>query len=140
MRVSPSASRPCGPREGCYSGRTLIVVQLIVTSWTKASRGAPDATKRNASPTALVVPGMSLGSDTLLLHKVAFNEPTFEPRSSCEAVGMDRLRDLVHSLALRTEGQTLRAQYVWSLASGAPERPHGRAIRVRPGESCQILS
>ena len=53
----------------------MIVVQRLVTEWTKASRGAPGATRRNATPEAAplapVLPGRP---DGYLEHQVVFDE------------------------------------------------------------------
>jgi hypothetical protein len=53
------------------------VVQRVRTSWTKKSRGGPEAARRNAAPTAfLLPPGLSSA-----LHEVAVRESdSFEPR------------------------------------------------------------
>ncbi|MER5537413.1 hypothetical protein [Streptomyces mirabilis] len=53
------------------------VVQRVRTSWTKKSRGGSEAARRNAAPTAfLLPPGLSSA-----LHEVAMRESdSFEPR------------------------------------------------------------
>ncbi|MFF3889919.1 hypothetical protein [Streptomyces sp. NPDC001914] len=54
------------------------VVQRVSTSWTKKSRGGSEAARRNAAPTAfLLPPGLRSG-----LHEVAMLESeSFEPRT-----------------------------------------------------------
>ncbi|MFE7275028.1 hypothetical protein [Streptomyces sp. NPDC057623] len=54
------------------------VVQRVRTSWTKKSRGGPEAARRNAAPTAFLLPaGLSCA-----LHEVAMGESeSFEPRT-----------------------------------------------------------
>ncbi|MEU6139998.1 hypothetical protein ABZ848_06500 [Streptomyces sp. NPDC047081] len=53
------------------------VVQWVRTSWTKKSRGGPEAARRNATPTAfLLPPGLSSA-----LHEIEMREfDSFEPR------------------------------------------------------------
>ncbi|NHZ33283.1 hypothetical protein [Massilia rubra] len=49
------------------------LIQVIETSWSAASRGAPGALARNAVPERVPVPDCAL-DDALLLHLVAFHE------------------------------------------------------------------
>lgn len=88
----------------------------------------------------LAVPSTST-DDEVLVHDVLFDESVdFEPRSQWTAVGFERAKALVPPLHLRDEFPVLRVQFVWTFGEGAPERPHGRAIRLRRGDWCQILS
>ncbi|MFC8431134.1 hypothetical protein [Streptomyces sp. NPDC057253] len=58
-----------------------VVVQRVCTSWTKKSRGGSEAARRNAAPTAfLLPPGMTAG-----LHEVAMRESDFfEPSTEVQ--------------------------------------------------------
>lgn len=118
----------------------MIVVQLIRTRWTKISRGEPGASKRNASPTALLVPATSLKGEAVV-HDVRLDErEDFSPSFKCTAVTFEQAKELVRPIEVRDEGQTLRVRFIWNFTVGAPERSHGRAIRLHRGEWCQILS
>ncbi|MGW1613321.1 hypothetical protein ACWCQZ_28605 [Streptomyces sp. NPDC002285] len=56
--------------------RMDVVVQRVHTSWTKKSRGGPEAARRNAAPTAFLLPD-DLRSG---VHEVAMRESDcFEP-------------------------------------------------------------
>ena len=57
----------------------LVVVQSVSTRWTKASRGAPSAAVRNATPEVLSLPQLPHSDDAAVLwHEVQFEEPLFE--------------------------------------------------------------
>lgn len=62
-------------------GAMDVVVQRVCTSWTKKSRGGSEAARRNAAPTAfLLPPGMSAGP-----HGVVMRESdSFEPRTQVQ--------------------------------------------------------
>ncbi|MGY0231041.1 hypothetical protein [Longispora urticae] len=84
------------------------VTQWVRTSWTKASRGGPAATRRNATP-----PGYPLPLTTApLLHDVTLNErddftPAFEHRHAAPTtlVGL-RIRERNGLLDIRFDGAT----------------------------------
>lgn len=70
----------------------MIVVQRLVTEWTKASRGAPGAVKRNAAPEALLLPQGLLGRrDEYREHEVTFGEREGFEASGERVVGEARL-------------------------------------------------
>ena len=118
----------------------MIVVQLIRTRWTKLSRGAPGASKRNTAPVVLLVPNTPVTGEAIV-HEVLFAERSdFNPSWECTAVTLEQAKERVRPIELRDESQTLRARFIWNFTAGAPERPHGRAIRLQRGEWCQILS
>src|SRR5262245_57589988 len=54
----------------------VVVVQQVLTHWTKASRGGAEATRRNAVPEAVTLPLSHIKTvgHTRLLHKVAYRE------------------------------------------------------------------
>src|SRR5262245_8404066 len=54
----------------------VVVVQEVLTYWTKASRGGAEATRRNAVPEAVTLPLSHITTVGLtgLLHKVAYRE------------------------------------------------------------------
>lgn len=53
--------------------RVQTLIQVIETTWSGASRGAPGSSARNAVPERVPVPDCAL-DDALLLHLVAFHE------------------------------------------------------------------
>ncbi|TDP96213.1 hypothetical protein [Labedaea rhizosphaerae] len=54
-----------------------IAAQVVTTSWTKRSRGAPAADRRNAAPISFPLPDVTLP----VLHEVMMDECSdFEPR------------------------------------------------------------
>ncbi len=102
------------------------VVQWVRTSWTKASRGGPDATRRNVTPLAFPLPA----GDGPLVHGIVMREgEDFVPhaRHQAELPAADELD-------LRPVGRRLRIQLVAS-AWGMPRR-HRRppAVLLEPGE------
>lgn len=56
-----------------------LYLQSIRTEWSKKSRGAPEATQRNATPDVLPVDGSPVPVDeaTVSIHQVRFIEPAF---------------------------------------------------------------
>lgn len=69
----------------------MIVVQRVVTQWTKQSRGGAPATRRNAVPEAFPVP--STGRSAVLVHAVEARERDgFAPYDTVES--LDRLPDI----------------------------------------------
>lgn len=70
----------------------MIVVQRLVTEWTKASRGAPGAVKRNATPAALPLPpGLLERREPYREHEVTFGERQAFEASGERVVGEARL-------------------------------------------------
>jgi hypothetical protein len=54
----------------------MILVQHIICSWSKASRGGPSAARRNAVPEALPLPDAGVGKrgDALIQHTASYGE------------------------------------------------------------------
>ena len=103
-----------------------VVAQWVRTSWTKRSRGGPEATRRNAAPVAFVLPAARCP----LVHEIQMDESDdFEPLISVADAPPDR------SGVLLTEADgRLRVQVVHS-AWGAPRnRRRGPVVRLSPGE------
>lgn len=68
----------------------MIVVQRVVTSWTKQSRGGAAATRRNAVPEAFTLPAG--GESGVLIHEVDVRENgDFAPVSAVRT--LERLPD-----------------------------------------------
>ncbi|WP_217549346.1 hypothetical protein [Streptomyces sp. GbtcB6] len=104
------------------------VVQRVRTSWTKKSRGGPEAARRNATPTAFSLPpGLSSA-----LHEVAMQEPdSFEPRM--------QVRDLsAPGVILREVNGLLRVDPPEVSMFAMPRRNRRPpAVRLAPGQWLQ---
>jgi hypothetical protein len=104
------------------------VVQRVRTSWTKTSRGGPEAARRNAAPTVfLLPPGLSSA-----LHEVAMRESDFfEPRM--------QVRDLSSpGVILREVDGLLRVDPPVVTIFAMPRRTRRPpAVRLAPGQWLQ---
>jgi len=119
---------------------STVVVQALVTRWTKESRGGPGAALRNATPTALSLPAEQTRAGEVRVHGVAFDERTgFEPTSTLTVCNLIEFHRVVPGLELRAEAGTLRVRFIWTYFLGAPRRSHGRAIRLLPGQWCRLI-
>lgn len=105
-----------------------VVVQRVLTSWTKKSRGGLEAARRNAAPTAfLLPPGLSSA-----LHEVAMRESdSFEPRM--------RVGDLsAPGTVLREADGLLRVDPPAVTMFAMPRRDRRPpAVRLAPGQWLQ---
>lgn len=104
------------------------VVQLVRTSWTKRSRGGPEAARRNAAPTAFPLPA----DLSWALHEVAMEEfDSFEPRM--------QMRDLSDpGTVLREADGLLRVAPPEVTRFAMPRRDRRPpAVRLAPGEWLQ---
>jgi len=54
-----------------------IIIQIIETQWTKASRGAPHSDRRNKVPQITRIPEVDANSSTLLHHVVHYEHDNF---------------------------------------------------------------
>lgn len=96
-----------------------LLVQRIRVVWTKASRGAPGAARRNAVPRALPFPTAS--DDAYVLHHATcLEEAGFTPRSHQRHE--DRHRDREGDLRFLTRDGTLHVGFEWSRETGEPQR------------------
>ena len=88
-----------------------VVIQLIHTQWSKASRGGDGARQRSAFPTQLPLPIESFAAPATL-HRVGFSEfSDFERRESVErgdAISALPVRDL----ALTRDGEKLAVKFI----------------------------
>jgi hypothetical protein len=102
-----------------------ITVQWVRTSWTKRSRGAVAAARRNAAPVGFAVPRMRSG----LAHGVEMSEHDgFTPRT-----GQKDLREV--GVSLRDEGDRLRVLARVEPLFGLPPRARRPpAVRLLPGQ------
>ncbi|MEU9139345.1 hypothetical protein AB0D33_25875 [Streptomyces sp. NPDC048404] len=101
------------------------VVQRVRTSWTKKSRGGPDAALRNAAPTVFSLPPGLCSA----LHEVDMRESdSFEPRM--------QVRDLsAPGTILREVGGVLRVDPPAISMFAVPRRSRRPpAVRLAPGQ------
>ncbi len=119
---------------------SLIVIQKLITRWTKESRGGPAADARNATPGALPIPGTAPGTTGILLHTITFFErDRFAPNPTYSVIEWDAVCELIPDLELRLDESTLRVRYRYSHALGAPERPSGGVTHLGPGQWCRVV-
>ncbi|GAA5066187.1 hypothetical protein HNP84_001189 [Thermocatellispora tengchongensis] len=117
----------------------MVVVQRIVTRWSKQSRGAAEATRRGALPTALPVPPAPEGAGPLLLHDVLLDEEAgYAP---AETVAAHPLPARVAGLALdlREDG-VLRVRSTPGFASYPIRRREESLFRLAPGHRGRYLA
>ncbi|MCL2581903.1 MAG: hypothetical protein FWE35_05545 [Streptosporangiales bacterium] len=105
-----------------------VIAQLVRTEWTKQSRGGTGAARRNAVPTAFLLPSVH----PPLTHTVVMDErDDFEPAESLEYALPDKT-----IVRLKEADGKLRVQL--EAASGLPQRKHRPpAIWLARGEWMQ---
>src|SRR5262249_28036517 len=82
-----------------------VVVQWVRTSWTKRSRGEPEATRRNAAPTAFRLPPRQ----PPFVHQIVMDERDgFQPHSTIQVGLPDTNAD--SNVVLREDNGLLRVQ------------------------------
>ncbi|MEE6311103.1 hypothetical protein V1634_30150 [Plantactinospora veratri] len=104
-----------------------VTVQRIRTTWSKRSRGFPQAALRNSAPTAFPLPDLPDGPLPLLHEVVMREENDFVPE-------VRSVHDLPprHELNLRLMRDVLRVQLPASF--GAPVRNHRPVVMLQHGE------
>jgi hypothetical protein len=119
---------------------TTIAIQSIETWWTKASRGAPGAAARAASPRALPLM-QTQGKTQVDFHRVLFDEhANFSARSGVVGLSLQEAQRKVPGVVLHTTVDAIHVMFTWDPYSlGAPERRNGHAIRLEAGQWCQII-
>src|SRR6185503_8816815 len=86
------------------SEKSMIVIQKLVTRWTKASRGGSAAARRNATPLASMLPPPPRGTHGVFLHTLTFDEAaSFVPMTSFEVLELDDALEHIRDLQVRTE-------------------------------------
>ena len=119
---------------------TIVIIQRLVTRWTKESRGEPGATRRNATPVALPVPGVPPKAEGILLHSVSFFEREgFEADPVSTLVPFEEYPRDLPELMLRRSADDLGVRCLWTYALGAPERPHGGITQLAAGEWLRVM-
>ncbi|MER5890593.1 hypothetical protein ABT160_42775 [Streptomyces sp. NPDC001941] len=105
------------------------VIQWVRTSWTKRSRGGPEASRRNAAPTAFPLPLLA----PPYVHEVLLREADgFQPRFVTREGLPDSVADI--GVVLREDGGKLRVQPAVT-PFGLPRRwRRPPAVRLARGE------
>jgi hypothetical protein len=120
----------------------VVVVQQILTSWSKKSRGGEGAVKRNAIPEVAPVPMHCIKTErlTLLHQSLSYSEwDGFAPREKIEV--NPTLRPVViGGVTVNDDDEVAVASFQYNLGCGAPERGWARkTLRIAEGEWGQIL-
>jgi len=125
----------------------MIILQEIVTQWTKASRGGEGVTARNGVPEMFPLPDRWSGVptvETLLYQHLYYGEyDTFKvPTFSIKDLGLppDRWTHLNGGLALRLYPDGLAVEWRWTGDVGAPKRNRYpcRVVLLQTGEWAMI--
>ncbi len=113
----------------------MLIVQRIITAWTKASRGGADAGRRNATPESLLLPQVRDANVKCLYHDNRFLERNRFRHDAdlAESTLQQQLR--IEPLVLSIAADTITARFVWSWHHcGAPERKSQDLFRLTLGE------
>jgi hypothetical protein len=119
----------------------MIVIQCLVTVWTKKSRGGPLASQRNATPEALpLTAGLSTAVGECLVHEVRFDESHgFQPEERwMEESQLAKALSHTHlesSVRFQKVAEGLAVGFKWPGDAGLPERRSlKRVFLLKPGE------
>lgn len=113
----------------------MLLIQRIVTNWTKRSRGGDAAVLRNSVAEALEVPEFDLLDGCYVVHDVSFSEGN-------DYVANGRLRycelktDVtIAPLRLHLSRTSVSARFVWTYRDvGAPERESHAVFQLHSGQ------
>lgn len=130
-----------------HTESAILVVQQVTVIWTKTTRSAPEATVRNALPTAYPItlfpapesfPAQALLIEKIYLHerdqfRHSQREHTLQEMQSGKSYTVDNVR-------IRTDGEHVIVVYAYQSWSGAPRRqaPPRQIMTVQPGEWGEI--
>ena len=117
-----------------------LVIQHIITSWTKESRGGQDANRRNAVPIVAKLPVPSTKSK-LVVHTLTYKEED-NFLTPIDEVSTDQSLPLTLAfINIKQVGPDVLVSVRYNHSMGAPERNSIRKdIRISPDEWVQILS
>ncbi len=105
-------------------GVFVVLVQHIRVVWTKASRGAPNAVRRNAVASA--VP-FNLGAGApWVFHSVRFREETGFAREHDRVLTQESYRERDHALLLELVPDGVQVGFRWQPTMGQPPRREKR--------------
>lgn len=123
-------------------GRVLIV-QEVVTHWSKASRGAPGAVARNGVPDTLVVPvpGGLADPFTVVVHHSDFPEArAFKKVNESVSLAEPTAELTLGCVWIVPDPELTQVTYHYDFSGGLPERwsqPRSKCLSV--GEWGQVL-
>src|SRR5690242_14108439 len=103
----------------------VVIVQHIVTTWTKQSRGGAKAVRRNRVPQEMAVPlhGVERRNLTLLQHNVQYWESDDFTTPREKTIVNAALRPIVYEcVRVDTEPEGVQATFQYTRAGGMPDR------------------
>lgn len=104
-----------------------VIVQTLSTQWTKQSRGAPSANRRNATPAHVVLDPTRVLDGQATWHEVAFHEPDFAMRETY--LGRSLPNDFLRlSVFLEAGGDTLSVSFSGSVRLRLSREQLGRIV------------
>lgn len=117
----------------------MLVLQRLMTEWTKRSRGGSGAAVRNAVPQSLLLPPLAVKGDTVV-HEARFLEnDSFRCRDELKEVDLGVSWQLGAMTLFRQCDQVV-VKFAYMMATtGAPERLSHEAFTLQPGEWGRLL-
>ena len=118
----------------------MLIVQRIITEWSKAFRGGDEAGRRNATPEALLLPPVRDASANYLFYDNRFLERNCfrHDANLAESTLLQQLR--IEPLVLSIAADTIKATFAWSWHHcGAPVRKPQELFRLTLGEWGQFV-
>jgi len=115
------------------------IVQIVVSSWTKASRGAPAAGLRNAVPLSFSLPtGYTVGQ--VLLHEVSCDEGlNFSARIAPRLRAVSAGQLAAHRLSVCCRKEDVEIAFSGAPLAPATGRPSDQVVLV-PGQWLRIVT
>lgn len=116
-----------------------VIVQVITTRWTKASRGAPRAALRAAVPEGALLPERFPHAPFVVHELEAAEMGDFELR--CQgARALERLPAVVAGVRLADVGAAIEVVRLADARFGWPPRPHDRVVfRLEAGLTGRVV-
>lgn len=109
---------------------TVLLIQHIATWWTKASRGAPLASVRNAVPERASIPEPKEKNFSTVIHTIRHDERTnFIPE---EKLFVNAIFEPVRGISVERSNDGTSAAYEYTLDCGQPERAWMRRKLAAP--------
>lgn len=104
-----------------------VIVQTVRTLWTKKSRGAPAAARRNATPDQVILDPTRVLDDQATWHDVTFSEPDFVMHETYRgrALPNDFLRA---SVFFEPDCNTLSVRFFGSIRLRLSRGQYGRIV------------
>jgi hypothetical protein len=117
----------------------MVVIQRLMTDWTKRSRGGSEATARNAVPQALILPAY-VGKSEAVIHEARFLETdAFRCRDELTEIELN-VSWQIGAMTLCRQHDSIVVQFAYRMdTAGAPERWSRNAFALRPGKWGRLL-